>query len=484
MTTTLEFTGSTTDRAAFHGFTFYLNSEGAQSTISKSCLLKSLYCPAAGGSHGYTLEDVYLNFWEGNGTDAYTYLGTSSNKTHNDVSLDCTWTFDNLVLSPSKKYLVIPSYEPLDTFTYTSFQLVRLPLYALNTAESTHTFCNSLTTNPPTFSGNPPAWGVKMTLTLDDLPKNVTKVGINQISDKVYTADNLVAGNNISIENKTIQEGLDEYTQLLLHFDDSLDDSSSNNCTYPSTGYSVTYGTGKFDKAFNKFTSTPTTLPVYTKSDNSTFDISNGMTVEYWQYVDLSQNTNPMYPDLICVTPYETEQKWYLRSGTDSNKFYISYNLCGVTSSPQYQDISSYVVNNDWNHLAFVFSPENYIKVYLNGHCIFTYTGEWTSLQNVYGYISKVVLEGNLYGSNGDTNIDEFRFSNTVRYTGDAFTVPTQPFSVPKTVKAINSNDSVQSTNISDIVTLSQAEYDALVQAGTVNPSTFYIMVEDSDESN
>lgn len=44
----------------------------------------------------------------------------------------------------------------------------------------------------------------------------------------------------------------------------------------------------------------------------------------------------------------------------------------------------------------------------------------------------------------------------------------------------INANI-VQSSTVKNIVSLTQDEYDALVQAGTVDTNTFYIILEESN---
>lgn len=62
-------------------------------------------------------------------------------------------------------------------------------------------------------------------------------------------------------------------------------------------------------------------------------------------------------------------------------------------------------------------------------------------------------------------------------YTQDNLVAGTN---ISLTDKTINSSNSVQSTNVKTMLALSQTVYDALT---TKDPNTFYVIVEDSDES-
>ncbi len=56
-------------------------------------------------------------------------------------------------------------------------------------------------------------------------------------------------------------------------------------------------------------------------------------------------------------------------------------------------------------------------------------------------------------------------------YTSDSLTAGTN---ISITNGVVSSPNSVQSTTVTTIVKLTQSEYDALVQAGTVDANTFY----------
>ena len=307
-----------------------------------------------------------------------------------------------------------------------------------------------------------------------------TKINLNQLDGNVYTQDNLVAGNNITLEDKVI-EPVDEYTQMLVHFNDSVEDVSPNHFTPTNTNWQATYVPGKFGKAFSNYTVAPASysdmIRLRKANQSEYIDISEtGMTMEYWYYVDYDNTQGG--DSFIALQGFEdsfTIQPQALGNNI-FNGFAISAGPIENISISK-ADAQLYLINEDWNHICMTYSPGEYIKVYLNGHLAKNIPSSQfpsTFENKIREMLLSTGLTTNLF------LIDEFRASNCIRYNEDTFTVPTQPFSVPKTVKAINSSNSVQSTNISNIVTLTQVEYDTLT---TKDPNTFYVIVEDSDES-
>lgn len=148
MSNTITFTGSTLNKSNVKAFSFYLLGEGASTTLTDDIIVSQISTPAVEYSGSVPLQDRYLNIWEWNGTDAYTYVGSSTNASHSGPDLVGVWSFENLVLSPESKYIVLISDSPSNTFEST-VQL-RAAVYAKETqVEEQALWYDSISTNPP-----------------------------------------------------------------------------------------------------------------------------------------------------------------------------------------------------------------------------------------------------------------------------------------------------------------------------------------------
>lgn len=198
MATSLSFTGSNINAGNYQGFSFYLTAEGASEVISEDVVMTSLYFPTTTGS-AYLTNDVYLNIWEGDGTNAYTYLGSSTNADHCTQSKTATWRFNGLTLSLSKKYLVLFGTSASNSFTSTT---ARVPVYSV-TAENTHTVFGTLPNNPP--SGTPQAWAPQMTLQFG-LPHTDTDAKLKlKIMTSAQLSDETIDSSQFYVNNDTKQ---------------------------------------------------------------------------------------------------------------------------------------------------------------------------------------------------------------------------------------------------------------------------------------
>lgn len=200
MSNNLIFTGSNINAGNYRGFSFYLTAEGASEVISEDVTMTSLYFPTTTGS-AYLTDDVYLNIWEGDGTNAYTYLGSSTNADHCTESKAATWNFSGLALSPSKKYLVLFYSSVSSSFSNTS--QARIPVFAVETIENTHTVFSSAPSNPPTSTAQ--AWAPCMTLTFG-LPHTDTNTSLKlKVMTSAQLADEEIDSNQFYINNDTKQ---------------------------------------------------------------------------------------------------------------------------------------------------------------------------------------------------------------------------------------------------------------------------------------
>ena len=298
-----------------------------------------------------------------------------------------------------------------------------------------------------------------------------TKINLNQLDGEVYTEDNLVGGTNITLEDKVIESGgIDEHTLALWNFDNTLTDVISNNVFPADAGgapvsYENSEGFFKFSYSVALYLSSSANLiGEFTNS----IQLGKTFTIDFWY-------RHPQYAKIGFLY-------WPSGSVSPQTLIEINDNNLNIIINNNSQTICDSILKSQLYHIAIVCN-NGVFKVYINGiDSTISGTGDLSSSWN--GFELNRFSFGTVTGWGGTKAcIDELRISDTARWTAD-FTPPTEPYndSPAKVVKSINSNNSIQSTNISNIVTLTQAEYDALVQAGTASPTTFYAIVpEDSD---
>ena len=323
-----------------------------------------------------------------------------------------------------------------------------------------------------------------VTLTADDINVTYTHEGaetttsIKEFADTVdhnienlnslipvnaYTAENLIAGKNITIEEVLPEGGIDNHTLACFHCDGNIDDATNNkyitsnkpftdsefyNVISPKFGSaSLTPGDGGYDRIFT----------------NETILLST-FTLDFW----MKKSRSSVYVTMSLPDNYVFNQ--------DTWKFYKADQpgtiLISSISTPD---------NSNWHHFAFTYEP-NKICIFIDG----ILQGDCKRTSDNF-YLGAVNF-------NGTYDLDEIRFSDIVRYP-ENFVPPTQAYSVavPTGNKVINNtitktsqltNDSgfltsipenlVTSDNVTKIVKLTQAEYNALE---TKDDSTFYAIV-------
>lgn len=205
METNQVYTG-TIDKANLGWFTFRLNMEGAQTTLSSGKYLLSkltIEGPTTSGS----FNTVYMNIFEVDlsNNSVGTYIGSSTNATQTAVNTPGTWKFRALPLETGKDYLFTFTMSPSD-YGYSGFRATRMALYKLN-SDTTHK--SSGQTSFP--SGSVLAYMPDMTLTFTDEPsdgkitikKGYYTNGTTEIvsSDMTKTLYQLKAGQTISWKN-------------------------------------------------------------------------------------------------------------------------------------------------------------------------------------------------------------------------------------------------------------------------------------------
>lgn len=275
-----------------------------------------------------------------------------------------------------------------------------------------------------------------------------TKINKNQAGEGIYTQDNLIAGDNISITAET-SGGAD--TLLLCHFNDSMNDSSSREVVaegYTSADYGplpidATYVTGKFGKALNN---TDYRYARYYHNDYQTeLETSNEATIDFWILKD-PNNYGYSYMTKLNINN-TTDMTLFCYS---SSVFAIYDPVFGGSLDNSDIDISS-VTENTYFHIAMVYK-NSVLKVYLNG--VLQKTGTYNpSYLTCKGYI------GLLAGVNA--TIDELRVSSVARWDSD-FIPPSDPYggSTPTGRYLIN--------NTQDISSKANVSLDNLSDAGKI----------------
>ncbi len=197
-------------------------------------------------------------------------------------------------------------------------------------------------------------------------------------------------------------------TKLLLNMADgqAIDSAAQNNLTL--------FGDAKISNAQSKFGGTSLALDgtgdfAIAQGFN---DLSGPFTIECFARAD--DTTNAF---IWCVGVYKIEL------GINGNDLRI-YRSSGYTN---FFTGGEFTVNN-WHHVALVRDASDVIKLYLNG----TASGTTVTDSTTYAAGDRLFIGGEYASATSinhgwDGYIDDFRVSNTARYTSN-FTPPTEPF--------------------------------------------------------
>lgn len=212
----------------------------------------------------------------------------------------------------------------------------------------------------------------------------------------------------------------DSNTVLLARFNGNLIDDCGVraaktlgvSANFTSTAATALFGTYH---SVGYQSSTSSKWPIYNASDDFKFGTAD-FTIEGWFY----PTSSPAYQIWFDtrVIGGATGIVWWINNGT----FTVQWGSTTLMTSTRPSA-------NTWTHIAFVRQNGN-IKLYFNGAQVgSTYT---TSI-NMTTQISVPAIGNNTdtapSGSFGFVGyIDEFRVSNSPRYIGSSFTVPTEPF--------------------------------------------------------
>ena len=325
--------------------------------------------------------------------------------------------------------------------------------------------------------------------TVDHAVENINSL----IPVNAYTAENLIAGKNITIEEVLPEGGIDNHTKGCWHFDGNNENAVNGSVMTSSSTSFDTNG------RFGSCAKTPTfTGWMPTPSDDYTWD--------FW--FKTSTITGYGNGQVGGIGNYSGGYK-YGCFYKENEKLYAVRNGESMSEQP-----FATLQENVWTHLALT-RQNNIERWFVNGELI-------RQGENTYNATSKEAFKS---ATNADfCRTDEYRISDIARpLTPDGkFPVPTQPYSVAEStgkveinnaitktsqltndsgfitsvpvatttivggvkpdgtsitineVGTISTVNTVQSTTINNIVKLTQAEYDTLV---TKDQNTLYYIV-------
>ena len=271
------------------------------------------------------------------------------------------------------------------------------------------------------------------------------------IPSNIYTFDNLIAGENISIDEVLPEGGIDEHTVSIAHLDTLLPtdlqyeaDILGNLAIYSDAGSStvlVDSFSSSFGKAWKNNQTSSAGIQIY--NNNSAAEPAkisgNTFTADFW--VNQPSRKSGLI-DLFkwTATPYSGFIKIEESSVASNNKYQIKlfdgYSGVVQTSTDAVFEVGASI----WNHIEI--SVENNgtsanVLVFINGTKAIDATVSHT-----------YTLSWNFVATNGLRNqsVDEIRISNIVRHT-ENFVPPTKPYEVATPTGKVAINNAITKTS-------------------------------------
>lgn len=211
-----------------------------------------------------------------------------------------------------------------------------------------------------------------------------------------------------------VKSTADAETVLLLHFEDSLKDSSKNNITV-NASKTPTYSEGKFNRSIYFDGSLGLTFL------RSLFSMNGNFTVDFWHKGTYLQTYEGSIIMDCCNGSAATGTR--IRASTSDCGFIASDN--GKSWNQQYPFTPTFYTDNTFHHYALVRNGNN-MYYFIDGVLKYSYSNVPTNLVELGSlwYIGRK--------NDGRTNylrayISEFRISNIARWTS-SFTPPTKAY--------------------------------------------------------
>lgn len=234
--------------------------------------------------------------------------------------------------------------------------------------------------------------------------------GGGEVPDNVYTADNLIAGKNVTFTEVPPEGGIDEHTIDVWHFeedsfaDDTFGELGNVKLSFSSGSYS-SIANGKFGKGLTGSSSNNWGFSFVCV--NKDLNLATPYTLDFWIKPNYSGDRVELATNL-----YNWKLILY------SNKLALDFGYSGLPEKTSEETLE----NNVWSHIALTTDGTTFITVYLNGKpCIHQEGGLY-----VYDGSASGTMSVNAYGP---VDWDEIRLSDNIRYT-EEFTPPTKAYTV------------------------------------------------------
>lgn len=231
-----------------------------------------------------------------------------------------------------------------------------------------------------------------------------------------YTAENLVAGKNITIEEVLPEGGIDEHTLACWHFDGDVINLGTDQ------DFTINTERASYDTLHKKFGDSSIAPSAYIKVA-STKTYANPLTFDFWCRITDS-SWGPF------EFGYLPESVGFIRSGTSLNVIY------GGRQSNIVINCTANIADSNFHHYAVVYTLGD-ISVYIDG-----------ALQGKYiRTVQDISITNNRFL--GPNDIDELRISDIARPLDPdgKFPVPTQPYSVAEPTGKVAINNAITKTS-------------------------------------
>lgn len=218
--------------------------------------------------------------------------------------------------------------------------------------------------------------------------------------EKAYTTENLIAGQDITIDEVMPEGGIDSHTLACWHFeDDTLD--VVNKLEYKGSLVDTQW----------KFGTKSASGYLYSSYGNN--NLFSPISLQTDWTIDLWKKGNPYSFALGAVWVYQY-QGYVNGLGVQfkQGKVYFYNSTSSVAKE------LDFTFSDDWNHIAVVRKGE-VLSLYINGSLLDSISGVTT---NFYEYLNVASYSGTCY-------IDELRISDIARYDKN-FTPPTKPYTI------------------------------------------------------
>lgn len=290
-----------------------------------------------------------------------------------------------------------------------------------------------------------------------------TLLNKNQAGNGIWTADNLVAGNNINI-SLVNQPIIDSNTLGVWHLENNINNAVEGSSVAISSG---SYSFAKtFSNSFSKFGDYCAKSYCDSGSGSSIFtgvDLTaiNNITFDCWMR---TPTTNPgVFPSIFCL--YQSSNPMICVQSRYDSILIKEYS----SSSSNIASIS--VDGGSWHHVAIEYIS-TILNIYIDGIKKYSDTHQ-------IGNRSLRYFQGTL----GQTYYDEIRLSNIARYNGQNFTPFTEPYSSTVQPEKYAINNTQQLPDVTGMLKNTSGATNSLTINGVATVGTQCINIGDNSQA-